>query len=95
MSDSLCPLPWTGCKVAFGIDDDNAFWNWAGHTAGNSDLPEGWLVDETDCSGARCVAVFRIEGQPPSPADGLRVAQLLVRIGAMPKCYLLTEEQPR
>jgi len=62
--------PWSDCKVAFGVEDDEAVWN------ADLSLPAGWELNETDCSGARCVAVFRVDGVP-NIADGEAVAAML------------------
>lgn len=52
-------LPWSDMKVAFGCDNPERLWRALEN--GKVALPDGWSLVETDCSGARCVAVFRIE----------------------------------
>lgn len=69
-------MPWTDCKVAFGVDDESKLWR--AHDAGKLKLPNGWELVETDCSGARCVAVFRVAGIPKI-ADGEKVKVKLDR----------------
>lgn len=78
MSDDL---PWSDCKVAFGIKDpENA---WLLHrNPFKTMLPDGWSLDETDCSGARCVVVFRVD-IIPTKADGNRVLQALRDVDAI------------
>lgn len=70
--------PWDDCKVAFGVDDAEVVW--AAEAAGALTLPRGWSLCETDSAGARCVAVFRVEGYP-NPVDGERVRQVLQDLG--------------
>lgn len=54
--------PWEDLKVAFSFDgDEEALWALCGHS-GAKGLPPGWSLNETDSSGARKVAVFRVEG---------------------------------
>lgn len=62
-------------KVAFSVDEVDALWD----ALDNQELhlPEGWSLDETDSSGARYVAVFRIEGVMPTFEDGLAVQAAL------------------
>lgn len=68
--DALDAAPWSDCKVAYSIDDDDALWTaWE---SGKLQLPKGWALNETDCSGARVVAIFRVDGMP-TIADGLAV----------------------
>lgn len=55
-------MPWDDLKVAFGFDgDEEGLWAAFG-PGGTGTLPAGWSLNETDSSGARKVAVFRIEG---------------------------------
>ncbi len=76
--------PWSDCKVAYGIDDADRAWGRLAPENGTpaATLPDGWSLNETDCSGARCVAIFRIDGVP-SVEDGKVVLALLCRIGAI------------
>lgn len=82
--------PWDDCKVAFGIDDDQAVEKlfYSGIPSGESrhakklGLPPGWTLNEVDGAGARWVAVFRVDGVP-TVADGKRVIALLRSIGAL------------
>lgn len=64
-------MPWGDLKVAFDLDNDEALW--AAHDAKSLTLPDGWRLVETDCSGARCVAIFRVEGVLPTVIDGEEV----------------------
>ncbi|MFW6855334.1 hypothetical protein ACODYM_29005 [Burkholderia gladioli] len=76
-------LPWSDCKVAFGIDcDPDAVWSAFG-TTGNQrgSLPAGWQLNETDASGARAVAIFRVDHSPRA-ADGQVVCELLERLSS-------------
>ncbi|WP_148316751.1 hypothetical protein [Achromobacter xylosoxidans] len=68
--DARETAPWSDCKVAYSIDDDDALWTaWE---SGKLQLPKGWALNETDCSGARVVAIFRVDSMP-TIADGLAV----------------------
>lgn len=60
LSDEDVETPWSDCKVAYGVDNDEALW--AAYEGGTLKLPHGWKLNETDASGARCVAIFRVEG---------------------------------
>jgi hypothetical protein len=73
--------PWADCKVAYGVDDEAALWRWYDRTKA-AELPAGWSLDETDCSGARCVVVFRVEGLP-AVEDGKAVARIVRRVGRL------------
>lgn len=53
--------PWDDLKVAYGIEDHDALWDWYNHK-GEDALPNGWELNEVDGSGARCVAIFRVNG---------------------------------
>lgn len=66
-------VPWTDLKIAFGVpcDDDDKVWS-----IQPGKLPEGWRLVETDASGARLVAIFRVDGIPTA-ADGKRVANII------------------
>lgn len=66
--------PWDDCKVAFFVDPPhgNVLWDFVG-------WPPGWEVNAVDCSGARCVVVFRVSGFATRLA-GRRVRQLLRQI---------------
>jgi len=69
--------PWGDCKVAFDVEDHNALWD--AEDRGGLNLPRGWKLNETDTSGARAVAVFRVEGVP-TVAAGALVAEEIARI---------------
>lgn len=71
-------LPWSDLKVAFDTeaDDDDIFERFRSATGQDRDLPPGWELAETDASGARMVAVFRVGGLP-SIRDGEKVAAIL------------------
>ena len=77
---SMVDFPWSDCKVAFGCDDENKLW--AADKAGRLALPTGWSLNETDCSGARCVAIFRVEGAL-RVEDGNAVLATLHRVRAL------------
>ena len=54
---------WDDMKLAFSVDDTEAVWEALGLNGSMLHmLPYGWSLVETDSSGARCVAVFRVEG---------------------------------
>jgi hypothetical protein len=82
--------PWCDCKVAFGIEDDEAVMGlfYSGVHGGEArhakklGLPPGWTLNEVDGAGARWVAVFRVEGVP-TVRDGKHVIALLRRLGAL------------
>lgn len=80
--------PWSDCKVAYGVDDADRVWQRLAPERGapTAKLPDGWTLNETDCSGARCVAVFRVEGAP-NIEDGTAVLTLLRQIGAIRRRY--------
>lgn len=73
--------PWDDCKIAFGVEGKERIWRWSETAAYKRDMPANWALCETDCSGARCVAIFRVEGIP-TVADGQRVAALVKRVDA-------------
>lgn len=73
------PAPWDDCKVAFGVDDDDALDR--AERKGQLRLPAGWKFDELDGTGGRFVAVFRVDGVPRAE-DGVAVHALLVKLGA-------------
>ncbi len=77
-------VPWSDCKVAFGCDDEDAVW--MASDCGRLSLPPGWSLTETDCSGARCVVIFRVEGLP-TKAAGRAVAAALASIVAYDSGY--------
>lgn len=66
--------PWSDLKVAFDLEDDDALW--VAYDADELALPDGWELCETDCSGARSVAVFRVDHAPSIAEGGLVVAAL-------------------
>ncbi len=70
-------LPWTDCKVAFDLDNEEALFH--ASDAGTLKLPAGWSLDGTDGSGARRVVLFRIDVLP-TIADGEAVAAILAEI---------------
>lgn len=74
----MAQAPWSDCKVAFGVDNPERLWRAV--ESGKAELPPGWELDETDCSGARCVAVFRVDGVP-TVEDGRSVARAIRRWG--------------
>jgi len=76
----MIKMPWHDCKVAFDIENIDKFRRWLDKTEdGKGFLPEGWSFNEWDCSGARCVVVFRVES-PLREVDGKTVRRLLNRI---------------
>lgn len=70
--------PWTDLKVAYDLNNPDRFWR--AYERGDVGLPTGWELDETDCSGARCVAVFRVSVMP-TIEDGRAVAAQIRRWG--------------
>jgi hypothetical protein len=78
----ITEFPWSDCKVAFACDDKEAFDIWMLETNdGEGYLPDGWNWCETDWSGARCVVVFRVEGDLRRE-DGEKVLAILTEIDA-------------
>jgi len=80
MQGDDAPAPsWDDCKVAYGIDDEDALWGaWK---IGTLELPAGWTLNETDGTGARMVAVFRVNGIP-TEADSRSALAALAAAGA-------------
>lgn len=80
-------LPWSDCKVAFGINGDEAaaLSAWM-DTTSNRGLPAGWFIDEVDNSGARSVAVFRVEGVL-RPEDGQQVISFIAGLPVPPEDF--------
>lgn len=77
-------LPWSDCKVAFDLNTDpDDFWTWY-DGEGRHLMPRGWGLNETDGTGARYVAVFRVEVMP-SAEDGATVAHLIKSFEAREK----------
>ena len=72
-------LPWDHCKVAFGIQTEERVWRLS---EDRSLLPPGWMLAETDGSGARWVAIFSVD-TVPTAADGEKVLTALRDIGAL------------
>lgn len=73
---------WDDMKVAFSIEDEERFITWAAKTRafysdGTAGFPKGWELVETNGAGARCVAVFRVEGWF-RPKDAAAVGKLLI-----------------
>lgn len=86
-NDVEADTPWGDCKVAYGWDATDEgeelltrIWDEAVSDPSKSIWPEGWSINETDCSGARCVIVFRIENVLPTREDGARVQELVSMI---------------
>ena len=78
---ALFEAPWDDCKVAFGVDDVDAFEQWMEDADdGRGALPSGWSLCETDAAGAHYVAVFRVEGRLKTE-DGALVRALIDRLG--------------
>lgn len=73
----LSGTPWSDLKVAFDVENEDALW--AAWDAGSLTLPSGWSLNETDCSFARCVAVFRVD-HAPTIAEGKAVADTIKRL---------------
>lgn len=69
--------PWNDCKVAYDFNDADidAVWD----LIIDDDLPDGWHLNETDCTGARYVVIFQIDGTP-TVEDGKTVKQLLIKV---------------
>ncbi|MDR9839408.1 hypothetical protein [Herbaspirillum huttiense] len=68
--EEMQPVAWSDMKVAFDVEDDDALWS--ARDAGKLVLPKGWNLIETDGSGARWVAIFRVE-HAPTIEEGARV----------------------
>ena len=68
-------MPWSDCKVAFPIYDSEAVWN----SDIKLNLPDEWTLIETDGTGARYVAIFRVNGIPKIE-DGEKVGKILLKI---------------
>jgi hypothetical protein len=76
---AVLKIPWDDCKVAFGVDDSEAFYGWIeAMQDGKGVLPTGWSFCETAGSGAQFVAVFRVEGAL-RVEDGFAVTEILRR----------------
>jgi hypothetical protein len=74
---AVLEIPWDDCKVAYGVDDAEAFYGWMEATKDGRDvLPAGWSFCETAGSGEQFVAVFRVEGAL-RVEDGRAVAAIL------------------
>lgn len=70
-------FPWTDCKVAFEVDNENALWEAIEY--GNLTFPEGWELTDTDCYGTEgelAIAIFRVETLL-TLEDGLIVQKML------------------
>lgn len=63
---------WCDLKVAFDAESDDALWD-----APEAVWPSGWELSETDSSGARLVAVFRVDHLPTS--DETRAVAAAIR----------------
>lgn len=51
-------LPWCDMKIAFPCTNPDRLWKAAEN--GKAVFPSNWELIETDESGARCVAIFRV-----------------------------------
>lgn len=78
--------PWDDCKVAFGLDSSdvarrlNAIdCDLLGRMTPSALLPKGWTLDGTDGTGARYVAIFRVDG-PLRWQDGVEVRNMLNKL---------------
>lgn len=67
---------WSDLKVSFDAEDEAPLWD-----APLSTWPSGWELCETDASGARLVAVFRVNHLPTS-SETRAVASAIRRISA-------------
>lgn len=74
-------LPWSDCKVAFDIEDNDLFWD-----APSEGLPPGWERDETDSSSTHCVGIFRVN-VALRKKDGIAVQAWLKKHGNVPPPY--------
>lgn len=70
-------VPWGDMKIAFDVENDEALWD--AYDAQALHLPNGWSLVETDCSGARCVALFRVKTLPTA-ADGEAVQAAIAKV---------------
>jgi len=59
-------------KMAFSVDDEEGVWELFQHT----EIVPGWSLSETDCSGARCVAVFECTEWH----EGMRMERIILTI---------------
>ena len=66
-------------KVGFPVDDDDVIWN--AYDIKELRLPYGWELVETDCSGARCIAIFDVS-DVPTKADCDAVELALAELDA-------------
>lgn len=57
-------LPWSDMKIAFGCNNPDRLWTAVDNS--KAVFPHNWKLIETDCAGARCVAIFRVQmtGEP-------------------------------
>lgn len=69
-------LPWNDLKVAYGVNNPERLWK--AEQAGKTKFPAGWEFNETDGSGARFVAIFRVDVLP-TVEDGRKVKAELRR----------------
>ncbi len=77
--------PWSDCKIAFAVYGQDDIWDYLGSNGKwKSQVPVGWTLIETDCSGARCVAIFRVETLP-CVDDGKVLARLIAKIDQVSK----------
>ena len=77
--EALEELPWSDLKVAFdwnppATDDYDDFLGLG--LLMQQAWPEGWEINKVDGAGARCVAVFRVDGMPSLAAGQAVEAQL-------------------
>lgn len=62
-------LPWTDMKIAFPCPNPERLWRAV--DAGKAVFPNGIELNETDCSGANCVAIFRVSDEAFVPSCDL------------------------
>lgn len=81
-------VPWSDCKVVFDIDEEDVALadRWQ-----RGALPDGWTFLGTDGTGARRLALFRVD-KAPTARDGERVLAMLTaplaNRGAVPSAWL-------
>jgi hypothetical protein len=86
--------PWSDCKVAFGCYSDDFIWKHLTPKTGTSSkrLPVNWELCETDGSGARCVAIFQVEGIPTAE-EGATVSKLIEKIDSKARLHFQKQER--
>lgn len=71
-------MPWSDCKIAFGVHDGEALWDLYDNQI-KPNIPDNWELWGTDGDGARWVAIFRVNGVP-TVEEGAKVESVLSKI---------------